>query len=303
MKEKFFRFRRPEFQEKLARARKFKRSELSEKLGFRSRVARFFAVVIGLSVIYFVTISKTFLVTKASIPSAVAGGIATDEVEQVLKRMTSERLWYIVPTNHILVLNRQRLLVALQKELPEVRGIQVFKRIVPHTVELALEKRSPLYIWQSGADYFLLDQDGIIFQKIANYTPDIYSQVLIRDSTQAPIVTGQTLDIEPILRFASELEGLWSKEVTLTNYESFSIPGAKSSDLLVKTVVGFTVYFDLVRSARVQIKNLNLVLTQQINPDTYSGLSYIDLRLPNTAYYCYKDAPCALENATSTPTN
>lgn len=292
---KFSRFRRPEFQEKLAKARQFQRQSPPGALGFSWPKG---VSLILLSVIaYFLVISEMFLVKK---PVLRVGELSSELVEDVFKNL-GQRRFYLVPKNHILLLTRQNLLAALQEEVPQVRQITYFKRQLPNRLELGVEKRTPLYVWQSGESYYLMDQDGVIFQKITNYDPAAYTEILIADRTSRSVKVGEKIEIQDTLNLISSLKELWPKYISQTSYSSFALAGIKSQDILVKTGIGFLVYFDKERGRETQLNNLELVLNEQIKPETLSGLSYIDLRLSNYAYYCYKDAPCAFENATSTP--
>ena len=300
------RFRRPEFQAKLARARRYERqtivvpeswgSRFLSGLGLRSAWRRGIAILFLILLFYFLTLSRVFLVRQVSV---LGEGISPAEVEDVLQSLEKQRR-YLVPRNHILLLSKRQLLLALQDELPEVRQITRFKRGFPNQLALAVEKRKPLYVWQSGESYYLLDQDGVVFQKVLTYEPSSFAEVLLADQTQAPVQVGQALPIGKPLQFVEKVKNQWPREIPQTTFASFVLLGSLSPDITVKTGLGFQVYFDLDRSVEAQLRNLNLLLAQEIKPETYSGLSYIDLRLPNIAYYCYLDAPCAPENATST---
>lgn len=280
------RFRNPEFQEKLARARNYERRVGS--VGWR----RILILAVGVVIIYFLAVSQKFLIKIAAVSEP---GPTASEIEDVLARLQRQRWAYSIPKNHFLILGKALLLSEIQKELPEVRSITSFKKRWPDRVELILEEREPKYVWQSGADYFLLDQDGVVFQKIPAYTPEIFSQVLIVDSSLSPVKTGEELPVRAILSFVDSVKRGWALKINQTNYAHFLVPGASSQDIFAKTAIGFQVYFDLERDPVEQLDNLELLLTREILPETYTGLSYIDLRLPATAYYCYKDAPCAPE--------
>lgn len=281
------RFRKPEFQEKLAKARGYERAI---RLGFGWK--RGLALVLVLIAVYFLAVSHRFLVSTAVVS---APGPTTEQIEDVLLRMQRDNLFYAIPKNHILILSKASLLSEIQKELPGVRSIKIFKKKWPNAIELAVEEREPLYVWHTGEKYFLLDQDGVVFQEIPSYTPEIFSQILINDSSNAEVKNGESLPIGPILAFIEQIRNNWSLDINQTNYDSFSIPGTKTQDILVKTGIGFTVYFDLEREAPAQLENLKMMLNREIRPETYAGLSYIDLRLSHMAYYCYKDAVCAPE--------
>lgn len=296
------RFGRPEFKEKLTRAREYARrqmplpttfwSKVLHKVGFRSLFTQILGLVLVGLIGFFLTISHMFLITQIKLNNT---DIREDQVRDVLRRMQSKRM-YLIPSNHMAILNEHSLLAAIQKDIPEVRKITSFKRILPNRLELSLEKRTPLFVWHTGEGFYLVDQDGVIYQKILNYQQDTYSQIVIIDKSFEDIAVGQALPIEKLLNFLNKLQDAWSEKISQTDYVAFSIPALSSPDLNVHTTIGFEIYFDLDRGVPGQLANLSLLLSSEIKPETYSGLSYIDLRLPNIAYYCYKDSPCAIEN-------
>ena len=200
----------------------------------------------------------------------------------------------------VIVNHKKGLLAELRRNLPEVRSIKDLKKSWPNKLYLVAEMREPRYVWQTGQNFYLLDQDGVVFQQIESYTPEAFTQILVVDSFGAQVRSGETLPIAAALEFIVQIKADWPRSINETNYTYFSLPAARSKDIIVKTGIGFGIYFDMGRDVAEQLSDLKLVLRQQILPETYTGLSYIDLRLPTMAYYCYKDAPCAPEYATST---
>jgi len=282
------RFRKPEFQAKLARAR-----------GYERRTGQFFTwplflfIIVILAIFYYLAVSPRFLAAFAP----------QESVQDALSRLQRQRVFYVIPKNHILFLNKQNLLAEIQKQQPQVRTIRVFKKHWPNRIDVVLEERQSQYVWQSAQNFYVFDQDGVVFQKIPDYTPETFSRILIIDSSADPVEIGESLPITSVLEFIEKLREQWRALINQTDYAHFSIPGEKSQDIIAKTALGFSVYFDLGRDVRSQLESLKLVLNREILPETYNGLSYIDLRLEHMAYYCYRDAPCAPEYATSTPPN
>lgn len=277
---KEIRFRKPDFQKSLARARRFSRKTPAEGAP-RSRFIRYLALGVLVVIFYFLTVSSMLVIDEVAV--AGSGIIDIEAVAEALEQMSRDRI-YLIPASHILIINQKRLLTYLQKELPQIRTLTKFKRVFPDRIEIAIEERQPLYVWQSKDSFYLLDQDGVVFQKITNYNPAAYSQDLITDTSGSEVRVGQELRLKKALGFIEQIKN---------DFTSFSLPGVRSLDIFAKTSIGFEVYFDLDRSAAVQLMSLDLLLSREIKPETLNGLSYIDLRLPDIAYYCYKDAPCA----------
>ncbi len=232
----------------------------------------------------------------------ITGGSSnSDEINETLKKLEKDKI-YLVPKNHILLLSKENFQKAISADQPQIKEVVLFKRILPNKLEFSVTRREPKYIWESDSQYFLLDQEGVVFQELFNYDPAVYSETVIRDQTGYKVNFGEDLGIRKTLDFIEKIKGNWADVVLHTSYASFAVPGRKSPDVFVRTGDGFQVYFDLERSPMAQLENLSLVLSQEINQETYTGLSYVDLRLSNIAYYCYRDAPCAPEYSTSTAT-
>ena len=300
-KRKKKRFQRPEFQRKLERARRYARkpkekpkglaSRLLILFGFKSRVGRVTAIVFILLVVFYLAISSTFLITQAVVEQ---GGPASKQIEDVLFRLQKERT-FLIPQNHVILLSRDNFLEALQKEVPDVRDVTSYQRIPPNKLKISVEMREPKYIWKTGIESYFMDQEGVIFQRVLNYDPAVLQQPLVVDKTGQEVVVGQKIKIEKALSFLKGLEDYWSEEISNLQYTGITLPGTASIDIFVTTNLGFEVFFDLNRGAKGQLQNLELLLTQEIPPETHTGLKYIDLRLSNVGYYCYRDAECAGE--------
>lgn len=280
------RFRRPEFQKRLERARRYQRAAISAAAKKTAWLWVAGAVCLGL--FYFLFISGFFLIQQAVIAE---NSVSAEQIEEVLQRLSRDR-WFLIPKNHLIFLNRAIFLEELKRELPQIRALKAYRRILPNKIELAIEERAGAFVWQTANDYYLVDQDGVVFQEIANYSPATYQEILIIDRTGSPVKIGDVLEAANVFGFIKKVKSLWPGIINQTSYASFALPGLRSLDVFAKTGIGFEVYFDLGRDAKIQLENLNLVLTQPIKPETYAGLSYIDLRLSNIAYYCYKDSPC-----------
>ena len=293
------RFRRPEFQQKLERARRFSRQpkqkpknksdRILTALGLKSKSGRALAAAAALAAVYFLTASPYFLVRSASISGL---NLRSSQIENFFSKVEQSRV-FLVPRNHILLIDKENFSAALKAEFADARRVSRFKRVLPNRLEADVEVRERKYVWQAGNEYFFMDQDGVIFQRVDNYDPALFRQTLVSDSTLQPVQIGEKLNVDKALVFLDAATENWERIVFSPGVVSASLPGTASVDIVISTDAGFDVLFDLNRGALGQLQNLQLLLTQEINPETWSGLKYIDLRLPNVGYYCYRDAECA----------
>jgi hypothetical protein len=83
----------------------------------------------------------------------------------------------------------------------------------------------------------------------------------------------------------------WNTKIN-TPIVSAKFPGKSSSEAQFVTAMGWDVIFDTGRPVSVQLADLAVILSKQINPTELPNLAYIDLRLAKWAYYCFKASPC-----------
>lgn len=291
------RFRQSDFQGKLTRARKYQRKLEANTWQKLSIVGKFLILAFVLTGVYFFAISNFFLINSADLKET---DITAEQVNDVLVKLSRKRLYYLIPSNHILVLNKSRLFSALQAELPEVKDITNVKRKFPNHLEFTAEKRSTQYIWKTGFNYYVIDQDGVVFRKIEQYAPELYAEKVITDKTGTQAIVGENLKIEPVLLFIKEIENNWGKYLDNTAVAEFFLPGKQGLDLILRTSSGFDIYFDLQQDPILQLGYIKLLFDQEISLSMQNNLKYI--RILDKAYFCLKGAPCAVDTTTSTST-
>ena len=283
---KEIRFRRPEFQGKLKRARKFERRNEKEEPSRLRQIWPWAGVAFLIAAAYFLFFSRVFVIESSN----------NEQANKAIARLARQHR-YLIPKSHLVILTRRSLLLEIQKDNPEARRITGFKKIFPNGLEVAIEMREQRYIWQSAASFYSVDQDGTLYETL-DVGPG--EALVITDRSAQPVAVGTKISDPRLVPFLDKLQELWPKQIHDVEIISFSIPAVGNSDIFVKTKTGFQIYFDLGRKVEAQLASLNLVLSREIDPATFTGLSYVDLRLPRQAYYCYLDAKCAPENSTST---
>ena len=293
---KEIRFRRPEFQGKLKRARKFERRNEKEEPSRLRQIWPWAGVAFLIAAAYFLFFSRVFVIESSN----------NEQANKAIARLARQHR-YLIPKSHLVILTRRSLLLEIQKDNSEARRITGFKKIFPNGLEVAIEMREQRYIWQSAASFYSVDQDGTLYEVLAGPPPSPPHEegsqrggLVITDRSAQPVAVGTKISDPRLVPFLDKLQELWPKQIHDVEIISFSIPAVGNSDIFVKTKTGFQIYFDLGRKVEAQLASLNLVLSREIDPATFTGLSYVDLRLPRQAYYCYLDAKCAPENSTST---
>ncbi len=71
-------------------------------------------------------------------------------------------------------------LAATLETLPTVAGAQVQVKL-PATIAVTLDERQPLLVWSIGEERFLVDGDGLLFERVADVSDDLGSLPVVVD--------------------------------------------------------------------------------------------------------------------------
>lgn len=161
-----------------------------------------------------------------------------------------------------------------------IKQLAVYKGL-PDTLRIEVGLRSPVLRWKTGEDEYLLDAEGIPFQRGAGYTQTTAdeSAPLVIDLAKQPVSAGKrfmspdfialvgTLDHEFPIRFPLKVD----------HYEL----GESTFSLTLVTDAGWKAYFDSTRAIEPQLTALGDVFGK-----FHDGIKeYIDLRVEGRAYY------------------
>ncbi len=134
-------------------------------------------------------------------------------------------------------------------------------------------------IWPQSESCFFADSDGLLFRE----APEISGTLLVTfygrgDQT----LLGYQVVASSTINFANQTK----KEMRSAGMAAtdFIIEGGIQPDLSVLTGEGWWVYFSLARPYLTQVKILQTLLADEIK-EKRATLQYVDLRMPNRAYY------------------
>ncbi len=250
--------------------------------------------------IYAIRFSSYFLVREVTVQGT--DQVRPEVISDWMQEAENSRRWGIIPQNSWLILDRKNIERIILSHSPRILKVTNSKRSWPNKIEVVLEDRRPDVIWQSSGEYYYLSSDGVIFEQVLpDYATSTILYIKLRDISERPAQIGENLGVAEALKFLEVIRAEWQNFIASPILD-FKIPGRASPDLFLTATAGWTVYFDLKSDPLKQLTNLRGILSQEIPPDREKNLSYIDLRLPTIAYYCYRDEPCAsLETSASAP--
>ncbi|OGE80036.1 MAG: hypothetical protein A2826_00950 [Candidatus Doudnabacteria bacterium RIFCSPHIGHO2_01_FULL_43_23] len=297
------------FQSRIRTARGFKRipklaPKPQKRIQFRpvsvpGLLIRLLILAVFLVVGYFLVISDYFLVKSVG----VTGNIQTNRelVENWILDATSNRHFYLIPKNHQVVINRKKLEQVLKQNSPYISELLEMKRSWPNGLNIVLRERVPVAIWRVNDDYFYIDHESVLFEQLpVGYATSSESYFVITDSVNTPRTVGDSLEISSTLDFLTQVSKYFTEKLSV-GISGVQMSGKLAEEIAVKSSENWTVFFDLNNEAERQLKSLDLILNQEIQPVRRHELVYIDLRLPTTAYYCYTGEPCAPSESVPAP--
>lgn len=163
----------------------------------------------------------------------------------------------------------------LQAAEPLLKTVTL-ERHWPNRLKVIVEERQPSLNWTSGNQTFLIDGDGTAIGPTTE--PGLANVV---DSTNLPVKPGDRVAPRRFVEFIGNLNAqIPSSGVKVTGYR---VPDT-TSEVYAVTEMGYIIKFDTTRGAGDQMADLVKVL-QTLSQLRKSPAEYIDLRIPNKAYY------------------
>ncbi len=158
--------------------------------------------------------------------------------------------------------------------------LAVYKGL-PDTLRIEVGLRTPVLRWKAGDDEYLLDGEGIPFQRGSGYTQTSAdeSAPLVVDLAKQPVTVGRRFMSPDFVRTIGELHHAWPLRfpVDVDHYEL----GQSSFSLGVITSAGWTAELDTTRSIEPQLVALGEVFAKFHDTIRES----VDLRVEGRAYY------------------
>ncbi|MCK4781527.1 FtsQ-type POTRA domain-containing protein [Candidatus Parcubacteria bacterium] len=168
-------------------------------------------------------------------------------------------------------------------DFPQIAEIEI-KRGFPDALDIIITERVGVATWCQEQDCFLFDNQGIIFQKMAENGLGPFLKIRGLERIEDVKLGKQVIEKEPLSQIL-EVETKIKKESKVDLEEVLIVSDKR---LNFKTLEKWEIYFNLEKNIDWQITELSLVLEQEIPKEQRKNLEYIDLRF-SKVYYKYKD--------------
>lgn len=212
----------------------------------------------------------------------ILGNAKTDkkDIEDLAWIIADQKIFNIaglnIKTKSIFTINGEKLKENILKKIPQIKEIKIQKKF-PQDIILEVKERQPFAVFcQNEQECFLIDKDGVIFEKSNDVT---IMPVMRKDSIREVFLGENVFDknimdiIYQIINNLKDNFGITIKEVLL-------------SDLLVfKTSENWQIYFDAKSDIGSQITKMNILLKDEIPLAARKDIQYIYLQYKDKAYY------------------
>ncbi len=154
----------------------------------------------------------------------------------------------------------------LCQKYPQIAKIDM-ERVLPDALLVQIEERKPVAVFSKNEDYFFIDKEAVIFERISERP----SEMLIIKS-ERDIVQKEQLD--QILKINSELT-IPIEEILIVSEKRLN----------AKTSEGWEIYFNPERDLDWQLEELDILLKERVPFEKRGALEYIDLRFEKIYIY------------------
>jgi len=204
--------------------------------------------------------------------------------DQILSRVQQEieQKLLFFSKKSIFLVNLIQIKKEILNDFPLIAEVNL-ERKFPAILEVKIQERKPVAIFNFDESYFFLDKEGIVFEEILSENQELLK---IKSQTQKekPELGERIIEkeiISKILKIFSELENLKIaiKEVLIISDERIN----------VKTSEDWEIYFDPKKDLNWQLTKLKVDLENLIPFERRKDLEYIELRFGDLAPFKYRD--------------
>jgi len=207
--------------------------------------------------------------------------VLAQDIKKTVKKEIEKNILFF-STKSIFLTRPDKIREVILNNFPQIEDVEVHRGF-PDGLDIVVIERIGKAFWCQEKQCFLVDDQGIIFEKVeAGSLPflKIVSLKKVKD-----IKLGQQVIEKNLLSQILEIESKIKKDSKIDLDEMLI---ASNIRLIAKTSEGWQIYFNLEKDIDWQITELNLVLQQEIPENKRRNLEYIDLRF-SKVYYKYKD--------------
>jgi cell division septal protein FtsQ len=259
--------------------------------------------------LYISTFSTEFLVKKYKLSFSTGSFVDKSVTQKIIQNFNQKGLLGIVPDNHFWFLNSQTLTAAAKEVEPTITNVDLISKQWPNEAEIKISTEPILTTLKINSDYYLVSYSGkIIGQDYGGFRKKV---VIVQASHK-------NVDSEELTKVFAEIRPdsfVGNNQLNRLFYIDKILPKLEDRGLnIVRTEVkslferDTDVFFVTDNETKLLFDGLNIPIdenigrldaileTTQIGKDMADGkIDYIDLRVQNRVYVCYKGRECQIK--------
>jgi cell division septal protein FtsQ len=290
------RYRTYKFRQRVKKAKAYHRKlgkidyNPGRTIAFRLKALSLLAFLVTAVCVYFTVFSSYFLVNVVQVNGSLQ--IDNQAVSEWFNSAGQEKVYGLIPQNHMLVLSDIKIEQLLKSHSPYIFKLVQTSRIWPNRLSLKVEDRSPIAIWSSGGRFFYIDSSSVIYDEVApDYAFKTRSFLTINAHPDAVTQAGTDLELAQTLQFILEAKARWDRVIP-GEIRQAGLISESGREVYLESEEGWRVNLDTASDPIHQINSLAIILTKAVTPARRGELAYVDLRVPGIAYYCLTGEPC-----------
>jgi len=211
--------------------------------------------------------------------------ISSDNLKNIISNNANKKLigfgnWGIF-SKSIFLVNSESIKNEILNLYPEIKTATIEKKFMQE-ITLQVEERQKFATFCQNENCFDIDNSGVIFEKSQNSGEN---NLIVRQAlNNGDLFLGQQIIQENIMTAIFEIEKNLKDNFQINLTEALLSTQIR---LDIKTGESWQIYFDVEEGYDIglQLTKLNLLLKDEIKPESRQKLQYIDLRFKNRAYY------------------
>lgn len=239
--------------------------------------ALLFLFFIG-TIFYFLFFSTFFQFKKIIISGNEK--ISNQDIEtEIIKKLEKKILF--LSSKSIFLVNLNQIKDEILNNFPLIAKIEIL-RVFPDTLNVNIGERLAIANFYQEDNFFLLDEEGVIFEKKFN---ENLLKIMDKQNVESPFTLGDKVIEKDYLDKIFKIQKNLSEDPKIEIKEFIVF----HERLNVKTIENWEIYFDQKGNLNWQLTKLNLVLKEKIPSEKRKDLEYIELRFGDFATFRYKE--------------
>lgn len=242
-------------------------------------------IIFLVAVFYIFFFSGLLAVTKIEIQGT--SEIVQEDLKKTIEERISRKYFDSISANNIALIKKN----LLKKELKDsFRGIEDIKivKVFPDTLLFTVYERRPGLVFGSGERYFMVDKKGYVYDdNVSDSTREKYP--VLTDLSASSVNLEENIIKEGYISYVTSIREKIKSSLGIDIENCVETPSIVSSDIRIRTQEGWRIFFSIDIELDKEIKMLEAVLSNNIDPAQRSNLEYIDLRVDNKVFYKFRE--------------